>query len=193
MSTVKMLQPTSVDAYLEEEQLSTVRHELVGWQSYAMTGASNVHNLLAGNLYSSLRAWIKKPCQVCMSDMKVSVDDNFYYPDVVVACQTSPAPFYYMTTPVLIAEVLSASTEIRDRLEKRLAYQRLNSLQEYVLISQDMAHIEIYRRTSEGWELESCGIGDVIQLPGGTILQPPILHHRRNPINTPFVEFAAGA
>lgn len=69
-----------------------------------------------------------------------------------------------MTTPVLIAEILSASTEIRDRLKKRLSYQSLNSLQEYVLISQDKAQIEIYRQTRAGWELESCGIGDVIQL-----------------------------
>ena len=89
---------------------------------WAVVGASNVHILIAGNLYIKLRAHLKNPCQAYMSDMKIRVDDNFYYPNLVVNCQLSVAPFYYLNTPILIIEVLSPSTEIRDRLEKRLAY-----------------------------------------------------------------------
>ena len=71
-----------------------------------------------------------------MSDMKVRVGDDFYYPDVLVSC-TAGGHDYYETAPVLVIEVLSPATERQDRLEKRLAYQRLPSLKEYVLIAQD--------------------------------------------------------
>ena len=99
-----------------------------------------------------------------MSDMKVRVDDNFYYPNLVVNCQLSVAPFYYLNTPILIIEVLSPSTEIRDRLEKRLAYKQLENLQEDTLISQKKALIEVYRRMCGRWELETFGVGNTVHL-----------------------------
>lgn len=164
MGTVTVLRRIGIDEYLEGEENSELRHELVNGELWGMDGASNVHNLIAGNLYIRLRAHLKNPCQTYMSDMKVRVDDNFYYPDLVVNCQPSVAPFYYLNTPILIVEVLSPSTEIRDRLEKRIAYQRLESLQEYTLISQEKALIEVYRRQGGHWELETFGVGDTVHL-----------------------------
>ncbi|MDX1251250.1 MAG: Uma2 family endonuclease [Gammaproteobacteria bacterium] len=73
---------------------SEVRHELVDGQVYAMVGASNIHNLLAGALYFMLRGHLKKPCQVYISDMKVRASDGAYYPDVAVSCTPAPNPFY---------------------------------------------------------------------------------------------------
>ena len=98
-----------------------------------------------------------------MSDMKVRVADDFFYPDLVVSCQPREPVFYYVTEPALIVEVLSPSTEARDRLDKRVAYQTLKSLQEYALIAQDKISVEIIRRVADGWEVERCSHGDVLQ------------------------------
>lgn len=164
MSVVQRISTLSVDEYLSGELKSDIRHELVCGQVFAMVGASNYHNLLAGSLYSSLRHHLNRPCRVYMSDMKVRVGDDFYYPDVVVSCKLTEGATYYLTEPVVIIEVLSPTTERQDRLEKRLAYQSLYSLQEYVLISQDRLQIEVYRRLSDGWEIETFLEGDVVRI-----------------------------
>lgn len=63
-----------------------------------------------------------------MSDLKVRVRDNFYYPDLVVSCETTNTSKLIVPNPRLIIEILFPSTEGRDRFEKRLVYQCLHSL-----------------------------------------------------------------
>lgn len=165
MATVRKLQRLSVDEYLQGEQQAEQRHELVAGEVHAMTGASNLHNLLAGALHAALRAHLRgSGCRVFVSDMKVRIDDDFYYPDLLVSCHPQTTIAYYETEPVVIIEILSPSTEARDRFEKRLAYQRLLSLREYVLVTQDRLRIEVYRRAENGWEVETCTNGDALQL-----------------------------
>jgi Uma2 family endonuclease len=60
----------------------------------------------------------------------------------------------------MIIEVLSPAAEARDRVEKRIAYQKVSALQEYVLVSQERLQIEILRRVEQGWEVETCASGD---------------------------------
>ena len=164
MSVVEKLRFLEVEEYLRTEQRAEVRHELVRGAVYAMVGSSNAHNLIAGSLYARLRQQLKgTSCGVYMSDMKVRVADDFFYPDVVVSCQPQEPVFYFVTQPTLIIEVLSPSTEARDRLDKRLAYQGLKSLQEYALVSQDKVSVEIIRRVADGWEIERCSHGDALQ------------------------------
>ena len=100
--------------------------------------------------------------------MKVWINpaNAFYYPDLLVSCTdigTEPDS-YYETQPRLIVEVLSRSTEARDRLEKRLNYQTLESLKEDVLIAQDKIEVDIYRCLSPEWEHERCSAGAIITL-----------------------------
>lgn len=111
-------------------------------------------------LHTALRG---SPCRVFVSDLKVQVDERFYYPDVVVSCSGS-LDEHIERSPKLIVEVLSPSTEARDRMEKRLAYQSLASLEEYVLVAQDRVHIEVYRRGDEAWQLERHEAGDTVRL-----------------------------
>lgn len=172
MAVKTKLRSLSPEEFLEGEQISKVRHELVAGQAYAMVGASNIHNLLAGSVYGILRAHLKKPCQVFMSDMKVRVGDDFYYPDVVVSCTPTNGVYYFVSDPVVIVEILSPSTERQDRLEKRLAYQKLHTLREYVLINQDKMRMEIYRRVSDGWELEQIDERDELRLEAVGLAMP---------------------
>ncbi|MCG6942066.1 MAG: Uma2 family endonuclease [Thiohalocapsa sp.] len=75
-----------------------------------------------------------------------------YYPDVFVRCAGERGDPYFKTDPVLIAEVLSPRTQRYDRGDKRLAYQSLPTLREYLLISQDEPRVEVLRRSDGGWE-----------------------------------------
>lgn len=164
MALVEKLHPISVEEYLKGEKGSDVRHEYVAGAVYAMAGASGLHNLIALAFATSLRQHLRgSPCHVFMSDMKVRVRDAFYYPDLLVVCGTIDAGAYYQTAPTLIVEILSESTEARDRLEKRLAYQSLESLKEYVLVTQDKMRVEVYRRIEDGWQIETCSYGDRVR------------------------------
>ncbi len=148
MSVPRKLQRLSVDEYLEAEKDSPVRHEYVDGQIYAMAGASDRHNRLAGTLYNHLDDRLGDgPCEPFIADMKVWVSETvFYYPDVVVACDGPSADPYYRKQPRLIIEVSSPATERIDRSEKLLAYKRVKSLREYVIVSQDRIRIEVFRR-----------------------------------------------
>ncbi len=150
--------PLSPADYLAGEQLTELRHEYVDGAVYAMAGARKTHNLVAGNLARALHVHLRgTPCQVFISDIKVHVAwdwrERYYYPDVVVACEPDDADPYVIEKPKLIVEVLSESTERKDRADKFYAYRRLGSLQEYVLVAQDAARVEVYRRDT-GWDLE---------------------------------------
>lgn len=149
----------SPDAYLlgENDRSDGLKYEYINGQVYAMAGASRNHNILAGELFATLRNHLRhKACRAYQGDMKVGIqtanEQHFYYPDVHVTCAEENNR-YFNTSPCLIIEVLSESTARIDRYEKLVAYRLLASLQEYVLCSQDAAHVEIYRKRSE-WKAE---------------------------------------
>ena len=152
--------PVSEEEYLRLEAQSPIRHEYVNGEMFAMTGGTLRHNTIALNIASVLRGHLRSTqCRVFINDVRVRVDraHSYYYPDLLVSCaRGAPAIDLNAVTvddPVLVMEVLSASTEATDRREKLLAYRTLASLSEYVLVSQDEARIEIHRRRGDiGWE-----------------------------------------
>ncbi|MER3494135.1 MAG: hypothetical protein C4323_18680 [Mastigocladus sp. ERB_26_2] len=162
----------TIDEYLQLEQYSEVRHEYLGGQIFAMSGGSKEHNLIAGNIYSRLRSHLRGgSCSVFMADMKVRIElanqnnNIFYYPDVVVTSDSQDQDRYFLNYPCLIIEVLSPSTEVTDKREKLVNYQQLESLREYVLVSQDDMKIEVYRKDSQGnWLLEILGKDNELSL-----------------------------
>ena len=102
--------------------------------------------------------------------MKVSSTGLYAYPDVVVTCEKprfEDDKFDTLLNPQLIAEVLSDSTEKYDRGKKFEHYRQIESLREYLLISQDRPHVELFTRDAGGqWTLsEATGLDAVIDLP----------------------------
>ncbi|CAA6823713.1 MAG: Uma2 family endonuclease, partial [uncultured Thiotrichaceae bacterium] len=91
-------------------------------------------------------------CTAYQSDIKVRATHfkSYFYPDVVVGCDDDDADDYYLEKPCLIVEVLSDSTEKRDRREKLLAYMNIPSLQAYLLVAQDRPEVELYYREAAG-------------------------------------------
>lgn len=141
-----------IQEYLDGEQRSDIRHEYLAGRVYAMAGAGEKHNRIAGNLFFHLRAAARgKECGVFISDMKVRVErnDTFYYSDVMVTCDPQDTESLYKQSPCLIVEVLSPTTETIDRREKLIAYRTLPSLRYYLLVSQDKRQIEYFMRAAD--------------------------------------------
>lgn len=162
-------QLSTPEAYLllENDNLLETRHEYVNGLIYAMAGASRAHNRVVRRIMRCLDQHLEgTPCEPFQSDMKVKVqranDVRFYYPDVHVTCEQE-TDRYYNEHPCLIVEVLSDSTQRVDRTEKLLAYPMIESLQEYVLLSQDSPYLEIYRRRTD-WQRESFAGSDSVTL-----------------------------
>ena len=141
----------SVEDYLEMEKTATVRHEYLAGEVYAMTGASRRHNRIAGNAYRRLAdAAAGGPCRIYMETVKLRIDDVFYYPDVMVACDEEPDDPYYEDDPYLVVEVVPPSTEGTDRREKLAAYKRIPGLKAYLIVDQDRTRVERHFRDEEG-------------------------------------------
>jgi Uma2 family endonuclease len=153
MSLRKSDQRLTVAEYLEMERSAVVRHEYVGGSVYAMARASDRHNLIAGTLYARLLPTASAlGCQAFISDVKLMVDSGvFYYPDVMVCCESTNNDPYIRRKPVLIIEVTSPGTERIDHNEKLLAYEAIETLIEYVLVAQDQSQVEVYRRKDGQW------------------------------------------
>jgi Uma2 family endonuclease len=79
----------------------------------------------------------------------------FYYPDIMVTCDVRDQEFaYFKKYPQLIVEILSESTEAFDRGDKFADYRQIETLQEYVLISQTKIQVECFRRNNDNlWVL----------------------------------------
>lgn len=158
MSALTAARFVTVEEYLDGERRSDVKHEYVDGEVYAMAGASWGHSQAAGNFFGELRAHLRGgPCKAFISDMKVrlkiSQQDLFYYPDVVVTCDPRDTDDYFLRFPKLIIEVLSPTTARLDRREKFQAYTALPGLEEYVLVSQEEPQVTIFRRRTH-WEPE---------------------------------------
>ncbi len=153
--------------YLDHERASITKSDYYDGHVYAMTGAKEPHNLIAGNVIASLHGQLRrKPCRVYPSDMRVKVIQTGLntYPDVVVLCglpQFVDEKRDTITNPIVIIEILSPSTERYDRGMKFRHYRSIETLRDYILIAQDRQHIEHYTRHENGqWLFEETSINE---------------------------------
>lgn len=163
----------SPEDYLALERSADFKSEYFAGEIFAMTGASEPHNLIMISTIRELSTQLKKrPCKLYANDMRVKVSPTglYTYPDLIVVCSQAArfddAHFDTLLNPTLIIEVLSDSTEAYDRGRKFEHYRKLESLAEYVLIAQHRPHIESYRRQpDQQWLLtESTGLESTFRL-----------------------------
>jgi Uma2 family endonuclease len=156
MSTLTVTHVTP-EEYLAAERLSETRSEYIDGGVFPMTGGSLNHNQITLNLATELNIQLRpSPCRVLVADLKIRLQESrkFFYPDVTIVCDE---PQFHderkdiITNPVLVIEVLSPSTEAFDRGAKFQAYRTIETLKEYLLVSQDKPLIEQFVR-SEGGE-----------------------------------------
>lgn len=172
------------EEYLAFERDSAIRHELDDGRVVAMTGGTSTHAALIGTLTVALRATRRAGSWVFPAAMRIRIGatGRATYPDVVMIC----GPIEYdpadperttITNPTLLVEVLSPTTERADRVSKWQHYQRIPSLQEYILASQEEPRIEIFRRLASGnWEYLDVHEG-VVKLASGPTLDLAALYN----------------
>jgi Uma2 family endonuclease len=162
MVAVAKLPYVTPQEYLERERDAPYKSEYCEGVIYAMSGASEAHNIINSNVTGALWSQFRgRPCKVYSSDMKVFVNHTglYTYPDVVALC--GAAQFHdrqkdVLLNPDLIFEVLSPSTEAYDRGKKFNHYQSISTLVDYVLIVQERMCVERYQRQSDGsWRYTS--------------------------------------
>lgn len=148
--------------YLAAEFNAEIKHEYIDGHTYAMAGASNNHTRLTLNIASEFRNHLKgKPCEAFMTDIKIKVGKNYFYPDVVVDCSKPDGQGYLAQSPEIIVEVLSKSTQKTDLTTKLMQYINLPTLKEYVLIEQDTVRVQVLRKTNH-WQSEFYFLGDTV-------------------------------
>lgn len=117
-------------------------------------------------------------CRAYTNDLKVKIQAarSFYYPDIIVTCEPFEPKSVFCDAPVLLVEVLSPSTAQIDKREKLVAYQKIASLKEYVIVHQDRQLIELYlRESAERWRCKVLGRGEDLvleSLPKGPLRAP---------------------
>jgi Uma2 family endonuclease len=158
----------TLQEYYQLEAASDERHEyLDGYiiprgEALAMSGGSFEHSIIIANLLGELRLQLRgKPCRTFESNLRVRIGRRirYVYPDLGVYCgepalEDIPGAGQALTNPRVIFEVLSPSTADRDRGAKFDAYREIESLEEYVLVSSDAAHVQSFLRQPDGtWSL----------------------------------------
>ncbi len=167
--SIPLRKPSRVtfDEYLEFEEAAAIRHELIEGVIFAMSGGSDAHNIICTNLTHEIGGPLRGKCQTFQGQIKLEVehhdDGDGYYPDLLVTCAPTDRERLFGKKPVLLVEVLSPSTEGLDRGGKFANYIRIPSLQEYVLVAQDVPQIEIMRRR-KAWQPDFLFMGDTVEL-----------------------------
>jgi Uma2 family endonuclease len=143
------------------------RYEYIDGHMQAMAGGTNMHAILISNASYLLQSHLEgSACIVFPSDMWVRIEDAVLSPDISVSCEPRDIgeTAKTITSPCLVIEVLSPTTEIDDRGRKFYIYQQCLSLKEYVLIRQDSMLVEIFTRKGRLWEYCAYRKGDTIEL-----------------------------
>ena len=168
MSHAQTHQALSEDAYLSQEACADIKHEFVSGETYAMAGASERHNRIAGNVFYHLRNITRgKTCRAFMADMKlrIATSATYYYPDVVLVCDPADDHPIYKQAPCLIADVLSPATATTDMREKWQAYRALPSLRYYLLVDSERLWARVFFRAEGGdWFEQELSTEDIVDV-----------------------------
>ncbi len=155
MSTLIAATTYTAEEYLALEIASDSRHEYRHGAIIPMTGGTPAHNEITRMLVFLLTADLRKqPYSIFVTDQRLWIPDldHYTYPDMMVTArppELKPGRKDTVMNPILVAEVLSDSTEKYDRGDKFEAYRTVPSFQEYLLIAQNKPHVEQYVRQSE--------------------------------------------
>ena len=136
-----------------------VRSEYINGKIIGRSSSNWAHNVITGNIVAGLYTRLKSSgCFVFANEMGVSIPsaNSYFYPDIGIVCEEprfEDDVFDILLNPIVVVEVLSPSTEAYDRGDKFAHYRQLQSLQEYILVSQDKVNIDHYVRHATQWIL----------------------------------------
>lgn len=170
----------TLDEFLAWERRQELRYEFDGTRPVAMTGGTVEHSVIATNLVRALEDRLRsKPCRAFRGDLKIVVAGRIRYPDAMVTCSPVPRGTDIIPEPVVVFEVLSASTAATDRIEKNEEYRLTPSIRRYVMLEQTRRAATVFARAGDDWA------GHVLQ--GDAVLAMPEIG-----VDLPLAEVYAG-
>jgi Uma2 family endonuclease len=180
MSSARSRPSVSLEEFLEMEPEEGTWLEWCAGLVYAMSGGSPEHARLCARVMAALSRLTAVDCTLFGSNADIRVEAAQFYgqADASVVCgalhthtvkRKDKTLGEAITNPAVIVEVLSPSTETRDRGEKFEAYKQISALEEYVLVAQDERRIEVRRRGDRGWSCQVAISGEAIEIHGQAI------------------------
>jgi Uma2 family endonuclease len=163
---IALRKPMTLAEFLLWEESQETRFEFDGWQPVAMTGGTDRHEAICGNLRALLHQQLRgKPCRARGPTLKVEVMGRIRYPDAFVYCTEVPGSETVIRDPVVVFEVLSPGTSRIDRIEKLREYQATPSVQRYVILEQDSIAATVITRHGPDWVVQALIEADTLALP----------------------------
>lgn len=176
----RTLQPfDSYDEFVTWETAQEGRYEYDGClHVYAMSGASMRHNVLEARIVGLLAGALPSGCEAVSAGQRISAagSSRYVYADATVFCGPPQLTLdtHALLNPTALFEVLSHSSDQRDRGVKWEGYQQLGALRDYFLVSQRAARIEHYQRAERGWRYKVHTEGAIVLANGAQLLVPAI-------------------
>jgi Uma2 family endonuclease len=170
----------TIEEYFALEHAGDARFEYWDGEVVCMSGGSRRHYAISDNLHIHLARLVEgRNCRAYSGGVPLHTPSlpPYRYPDASVVCGepvfTNINGVDVLTNPILIVEVLSPGTEHLDKELKRAAYQKISSVVEYLIVSQDAPHVTQYLRQAGSWTRKDAGdMAAIIELPSIGSLMP---------------------
>lgn len=142
----------TLDEFLAWERGQELRYEFDGIRPVATTGGTVEHSEIATNLVRALGDRLcGQRCRAFRGDLKIIVAGRIRYPNAMVTCSPVPRGTDIVPEPVVVFEVLSASTAVTDRVEKNEEYRLTPSIRRYVMLEQTRRAATVFARAGDDW------------------------------------------
>ena len=152
--------------FLDWEERQELRYEFDGFQPVAMTGGTLRHDDITGNLRSALRSRLRGgPCRPFGPNVKILAAGRVRYPDVAVTCTPQRPDATIAEAPVVVFEIVSASSSRTDRIEKSREYLAVETIRRYVILEQDSVAATVLERHGAVWQSTTLTAEDTLHLP----------------------------
>lgn len=163
---VAFRRPMTLDEFLAWERRQELRYEFDGVRPVAMAGGTVEHSEIATNLVRALGDRLRgQRCRAFRGDLKIIVAGRSRYPDAMVTCSPVPRGTDVIPEPVVVFEVLSASTAVTDRVEKNEEYRLTPSIRRYVMLEQTRCAATVFARGGDDWVGHVLTAGAVLAMP----------------------------
>jgi Uma2 family endonuclease len=145
------------EEYLEMELQTEYKNEYFNGQVFAMAGVSLAHSRISQDINRHLGNQLDgSHCEVHAGELRARTGDSsmYAYPDILIFCGEAKIEKYKgtdtLTNPIVVIEILSPTTETYDRRDKFEKYRAIETLKEYILVSQDRILVERFVRQASG-------------------------------------------
>ncbi len=164
---VALRKAMSLAEFLDWEERQPAKYEFDGFAPVAMVGVSVAHSTIQTNLLAALSVRLRgKACRPHGSDLKIEVAGRIRYPDVFVVCSPQAPDAKVVGDPVIVFEILSASTRRTDLFLKPAEYRATASVAAYVILEQTGPAAQVFMRRGEDWGVATLSGRDaVLKLP----------------------------